>query len=268
MSRGALVAFWIVLVTSGVAGAEPDAAAKKHAAELAAESQSHYKRGEFEISAALLRQAYALYPEPNLQYNLGRSLESMGDTKGAVEAYENYLANGKNIEDRGAIERRVATLKQQLADKEPKPPVDKPVDKPADKPVDKPADTVTATEKPIVVKQADTDDGPSLLPWVPIAIGIGVLGGGAYVGHVATQKHDDAVAAMTGEQAQALQNDAHSYATYANVAFVVGGVALAAGIVWEIHARSSAHHDSASASLVPARARIAPTSVTLEWSLP
>src|SRR5438046_3134535 len=112
MSRRALNAFWIVLVTCGVAAAEPDP--KKHAAELAAESQTHYKRGEFEISVALLRQAYALYPEPNLQYNLGRSLESMGDAKGAIEAYDNYLANGKNIEDRGAIERRVATLKQQV----------------------------------------------------------------------------------------------------------------------------------------------------------
>jgi hypothetical protein len=72
---------------------------------------------------------------------------------------------------------------------------------------------------------------------------------------------------MTGQQAQALQDDAHSYATYANIAFVVGGVALAAGIVWEIHARTSAHHSAASAAL-PARARIGPTSVTLEWALP
>jgi tetratricopeptide (TPR) repeat protein len=264
MSRRALNAFWIVLVTCAVAAAEPDAAAKKHAAELAAESQTHYKRGEFEISAALLRQAYALYPEPNLQYNLGRSLESMGDTKGAIEAYENYLANGKNIEDRGAIERRVATLKQQLADKQPKPVETKPVDtKPVEtKPVEtKPDTTVTATEKPIVVEH-DTE-GASKLPWVPIAIGIGVLGGGAYVGHLASQKHDDAVAAMTGQQAQALQDDAHSYATYANIAFVVGGVALAAGVVWEIKAQSSAHHGSSSA-----RARIGPTSVALEWSLP
>src|SRR5260221_11002560 len=92
MSRRALNAFWIVLVTCGVAAAEPDP--KKHAAELAAESQTHYKRGEFEISVALLRQAYALYPEPNLQYNLGRSLASRGDATDALEPHENYLANG------------------------------------------------------------------------------------------------------------------------------------------------------------------------------
>jgi tetratricopeptide (TPR) repeat protein len=262
MSRRALVAFAIVLGMGGSAVAD-DANNKKRAQELATESAAHYKRGEFEISVALLRQAYGLYPEPNLQYNLGRSLESLGDAKGAIEAYENYLANGKNIEDRGAIERRVATLKADLADKEKrdKPPV---VNPPlADKPP-------VVTDKPD--KQADMmpppppvdESSPSVLPWVPIGLGVGAIGAGAYLGHLATSRHDAAVAAATGEDAQRLQNEGHDFATYANVAFAVGAVAVAIGVVWEISVHHSAHH----ATGVGMRARLAPTSVSLEWTLP
>jgi len=263
MSRRALVAFAIVLGMSGGAIAD-DAANKKRAQELATESAMHYKRGELEISVALLRQAYALYPEPNLQYNLGRSLESLGDAKGAIEAYESYLATGKKIDDRGAIERRVATLKAELAEKEKRDhaPVDtKPVDT---KPVDtKPVDTKPVDTKLVAAPGVD-DASPSALPWVPIALGAGAIGAGAYLGHLATGRHDQAVAATTGQDAQKLQNEGHDFATYANVAFAVGAVALAVGVVWEISARRSSHH----ATGVGMRARLAPTSVSLEWTLP
>ena len=248
MSRRALVAFAIVLGMSGGAIAD-DAANKKRAQELATESAMHYKRGELEISVALLRQAYALYPEPNLQYNLGRSLESLGDAKGAIEAYESYLATGKKIDDRGAIERRVATLKAELAEKEKRDHA--PVDT-------KPVDTK------LVAAPGVDDASPSALPWVPIALGAGAIGAGAYLGHLATGRHDQAVAATTGQDAQKLQNEGHDFATYANVAFAVGAVALAVGVVWEISARRSSHH----ATGVGMRARLAPTSVSLEWTLP
>ena len=263
MSRRALVAFAIVLGMTGVSVAD-DAANKKHAQELAAESATHYKRGEFEVSVALLRQAYALYPEPNLQYNLGRSLESLGDVKDAIEAYENYLANGKNIEDRGAIERRVTTLKAELAEKEKrdKPPVDKPpVDKP---PVDKPPVDKPPVDKQLPPPPPDEESSPTVLPWVPIGVGIGVIGAGAYLGHLANTRHDQAVAASTGEDAQRLQNEGHDFATYANVAFAVGAVAVAIGVVWEVSVHRSTHR----AAGVGMRARLSPTSVSLEWTLP
>src|SRR5688500_9277618 len=141
MSRAALVGF--VLLASSAARAQTpdkagivdpfakqrasqsDPASKQRAAELSAQSAKHYKRGEFEVSAALLRQAYALYAEPNLLYNLARSLEGMGDKQGAVDAYDRYLATGKDIEDRGAIERRVSLLRRELIDQrgEPEPTV-------------------------------------------------------------------------------------------------------------------------------------------------
>ncbi|HEY5927482.1 MAG TPA: hypothetical protein VIV11_37615 [Kofleriaceae bacterium] len=118
MSRAALAGF-VLLLASAAALAQPTPAKRKRAGELATESAKHYKRGEFEVSVALLRQAYALYPEPNLLYNLARSLEGMADKRGAVDAYKRYLANAKRIEDRGALERRIKLLERELGGQAP-----------------------------------------------------------------------------------------------------------------------------------------------------
>jgi len=263
MSRWLLALCFVGMAWSTRADAEPDAAKKKHAGELAAESSQHYKRGEFEISVALLRQAYALYPEPNLLYNLGRSLEGLGDAKGAIEAYESYLAAGKSIEDRGAIERRVTTLKAEVAEKarlaEPKPPP-----KPLPPPVVKPPVVAPHVEPPPRIDRTPNPQGPSILPWFPITAGVAVLAGGGGLAFLASDRHDQAVHATVGTDAQGLQDQANRFATIANVMFVAGGVALAGGLVWEIHERRKHGHRSG----VAARARITPGGVSIEWTLP
>jgi len=197
-----------VLIVSGIAAAEPDAAAKKRAADLSAESAAHYKRGEFEVSVALLRQAYALYPQPNLQYNLGRSLESMGDLAGAIDAYELYLSTAKQVEDRGAIERRISTLKAQLADRkkpesttEPPPPSQPPLKlEPTAEPKSEPAigptrDPGTTPSEPTLVVRGD--DGPSIAPWIVVGAGVAIAGTGAAFGVLALNAHASATSAMT-----------------------------------------------------------------------
>ena len=256
MFRGWLT---FLLLVSSVAHADPAAPAKQHAAELATESTQHYKRGEFEVSVALLREAYALYPEPNLLYNLGRSLEGMGDTKGAIEAYESYLATGKDIEDRGAIERRVATLKSLLTEKQQHdapPPVVVPPPVVAQPPP-------VAVVQPVQPPPRD-EAAPSKLPWVAIIGGVAVLGGGVAFGSLASSRHNEANEPSTsGLDASVLQNDATRYATIANAMFAVGGVALAGGIIWEIH-----EHHAHSSSITALRARVGPGSFALEWTFP
>lgn len=91
---------------------------RAHAVQLADDSEKAYKAGNFEKAAKLLREAHDLYPEPILLYNLGRALEGMGNAKDAIAAYEGYLHDAKQIDDRGAIERRIATLKHQLEQQE------------------------------------------------------------------------------------------------------------------------------------------------------
>lgn len=238
------------------ADAAADTSAKQRAAKMAAESAQHYKRGEFEISIALLRRAYALHPEPNLLYNLARSLEGVGDKAGAVEAYKQYLASKAAIPDRGAIERRVATLEAELAP----PPVTEVTPPPPPAPV-----IVTPPPDPVVITQpAPAADDRSYLPWVPITLGVGMLGGGAWFGYRARTNHDAAVGESSAVTAQQLQDDARSQALLANVLFVAGGAALIGGAIWEWRERGARGRSSP----MSARASIAPGGVVVRWSFP
>lgn len=232
MAWGALV---VAVATLGrVAEAEPSAADKRRAGELAAQSAVHYKRGEFEIAAALLKQAYALYPEPNLLYNLGRTLEKQGDLKGAIEAYQRFLVTATSIDDRPAIERHLAELEAKLPPeptpepkaqpKEPAPPAPRPAPPP-----------------PAVVVVARPVESPSVMPWITIGAGVAIAGAGGGAALYATNRHDAAVHATVGTTAQALQDTASHYALAANVMFAVGGAVAIAGIVWRVRAGGGDH---------------------------
>jgi tetratricopeptide (TPR) repeat protein len=237
---------WViaVVVTCGASrvSAEPDA--KQVALKKFSEADKAYKRGEFENAAKLLRDAYDLYPEPILLYNLARALEGMGDTEGAILNYERFLDNAKTVEDRGAIERRLATLKEQLAAKEqaskPKPPDQPPV----------------VVPPPIVVPPPHREpvqvDAPSssLPPVATIALGGLAIGAGAYIGRLSRNEHDLAVSDPVQLEAQQHQDRARSYATTANITMAAGGAVVLGGLIWEIIVLRSHHRDS-HVSLVP-----------------
>src|SRR3954471_13225447 len=106
---------YVFAIAMALAGsAHADAKDRDKALRLFEDSNKAYKSGKFEDAAELLRQAYGLYPEPLLLYNLGRAQEGLGDPQGAIDSYERYLKEAKQVDDRGAIERRIATLKAQI----------------------------------------------------------------------------------------------------------------------------------------------------------
>ena len=228
MSRGFLVTVFVWVLTA-TATAYGDA--KQQAADLAAKSAQHYKRGEFEESAKLLREAYARYPEPNLLYNLARSLEGLGDRQGAIDAYEQYLASAKKIEDRAGIERRVATLKTELAEEKRRAAE-------AAKQADTPTEPVIPEKRdtPVDTSPSEPEEPPrprNRLPaWITIAGGVAIAATGGVFGYLANQNHNRAVDAMTGVEAQSFQDTAHRDAVVANVLFGVGGAVVIAGVVW------------------------------------
>lgn len=221
---------------------------RDEALELFEASDRAYKAGEFEHAAELLREAYSLYPEPLLLYNLGRAQEGLGDTSGALASYEKYLQEAKDIKDRGAIERRIETLKAQIAKQEedarrraeeeerrrnaPPPP---------------PVDDRTPAEK--------------YGPWITLGAGGLVTMTGVYFGIRASSTHDDAVATPIQRDAVELQRSAERSATIANVMFAVGGAAIVGGVVWKVWQWKTS-------TTTRAHVVVSPTSVALEWVLP
>lgn len=238
----------------GVCVAPAHADDRDKALELFEASDRAYKAGEFERAADLLREAYSLYPEPLLLYNLGRAQEGLGDTAGAVESYERYLQDAEQIRDRGAIERRIATLKAQL-------------DKQA-------ADARRRAEEEERRRREEEerkrnppppiDDRTPLEkygPWITIGSGGAVVATGLFFGIRAQATHDDAIATPIQRDAAELQSSAERSATIANVLFVVGGAAIAGGIAWKVWQWQSSPQRGATT----AQLKLAPTGVAFEW---
>jgi len=223
MSRRALIV--VVCAWSALAHADSP---KQHASRLAAEAKVHYAQGELAVAVALLRQAYEIYPEPSLLYNLARALQDEGDVRGAVATYEQYLASDADVADRAALEHRVATLKAQLAKIDAATPPTQP---------EAVAQPIAQPPPVRIVRVAVPVDGPSPLPWVAISGGLAIAGVGGAFGYLATTRHGDATAAATGVDTQQLDADAHRYARVANILFAAGAAVAVAGTIWEVHDR-------------------------------
>jgi tetratricopeptide (TPR) repeat protein len=245
----------VFAVLCGVWGTSAYADDRDQALKLFEDSDKAYKAGKFEEAADLLREAYGLYPEPLLLYNLGRAQEGLGDAEGAVESYEKYLADAKQIKDRGAIERRIATLKAQL-DKQARDAKRRRQDEERRK---REEEERRRNPPPPIDER-----GPLATygPWITMGSGGAAVLTGLFFGIRAQATHDDAVATPIQRDSAELQRSAERSATIANVLFVAGGAAIAGGVAWKIYQWGSPS-SSSSAQLVAT-----PSSVALRWELP
>jgi tetratricopeptide (TPR) repeat protein len=208
--------------TACAQSANPDASA------LYAQSATAYKAGHFAEAASLLQRAYELSHAPVLLYNLARAYEGMGAIEDAASAYERYLDLEPNPPDRGAIQTRIATLRNEIEERRV---MQKQRDEERARAERERAER-EARDKILLTARRRT---PSALPW--IVAGFGVVAGvgtGVGLGEVALSRHSDAEANPQGKASAAQQGQAQTFATGADIAFVSGGVVAAAGIVWGI----------------------------------
>jgi tetratricopeptide (TPR) repeat protein len=194
-------------------------AERQRAMELFEESEQRYRAGELEEAQRLLLEAYALDPNPVLQYNLGRVYEALGKLEEAAGAFREFLDGAPDAPDRGAIERRIETLQKQIADRKAQETRERERAKKPPPPPPKPPPPLQ-------------DTGPGVTPWIIAGAGAAALLGGVVAGVLANKAHDDAVADPSFRGAQDSQDKAVTFATIANVGFVVGGAAVVVGVGW------------------------------------
>ena len=225
--------FALVVALAGSSVAHADD--KTKALSLFEKSDKAYKAGKFEAAVKLLEEAYKLYPEPLLLYNLGRAQEGMGDVPGAIASYKRYLADAKQITDRGAIERRLATLEAQEAKKDAE--AKRLADEEARRKTAE-ADRQRAEDARLLAEQERRNDARSPVatygPWITVSAGVVLVATGFAFGARASSTHDDAIAAPVQRDALELQGSAERSATIANVMFVLGGLTTAGGIGWKV----------------------------------
>jgi tetratricopeptide (TPR) repeat protein len=239
----------VATIATNVAWSQPDRSpTRQKALDLFARSDVAYKAGKFEDAARLLREAHAIHPEPILLYNLARALEGMGDLRGAIDNYKQFLdVSPTFVDDRGAIERRIATLEAQLS-------------------TEKPHRIPTGpTSPPIDSTQLDVQRGPRVLPWVIAGAGVAVIATGGVFGYLSGSRRDDAVAEPVQAEAVRLEDQARTFAATANILFVTGAVVTAGGAIWIVLDRRRARPANVTTG---ARVQIAPAYVGVEWTLP
>jgi len=233
VTRSALVAAALLFTTSisldalarAPHPAKESAADKARAAELFKKSADAYLKGEFEHAIKLLDEAYALDPQPVLLYNMARSHEGLGHGDEAITLYERYLAQEPSSPDRGAIEQRLATLRRQRDERAAVEKERVAVEK----------DRAAVEKERAQQAMAPPPEPPrprSVLPYVVGGAGVVSLVTGAVVGLVALSKEDAAKDERVQSTSIDMRDDAKTFATVSNVAFIVGGVLVATGVVW------------------------------------
>jgi len=199
-----------------------------------------YREGRFDASISILRRLIESEPEPVLWYNLARSYEGKGELVEAAEAYERYLLEDPEARDRGAIERRIESLRQQIEEREAMAERERRLRDAAARP---------AAGAP------ESNVAWTVLPWVVTGVGLAGIATGIGFGVLAKNREGDAQAEPRQIEAGDLANEAETFATVSNVGFVAGAVLAVGGASWLIVA-SAIDDDDISLSL-------SPTSVTL-----
>lgn len=201
-------------------GAAPEPTARQRALDLFEESVGPYREGRFDEAIRLLEQAYELFPEPVLLYNLARAYEGKGELATAADKYEQYLRLEPTASDRGAIEQRVLNLRRVLARRRVSQRSPDPGPRQASSP------------------NARPEAGGRWLPWALVVTGGAVSASGGVLGLLARQKESDARSATNHRDASASWDEAENRATLANIAFVAGGALIVGGSVWLVLSRS------------------------------
>jgi tetratricopeptide (TPR) repeat protein len=234
-----------VAADAGAQGARPDV--DQRGRDLFQEGRIAYDAGDFEGAYARFRAAYELSGRAELLYNIGISADRLGRLDEALDAYRAYVAALPEAENAVSVRDRIAVLAPEEAARSTEP-VAAPPPEPAPEPAAPPPEPV-AEPAP-----EPRDEAP--LPVAPIVVagaGVVVLGIGGVFGALASSGEDDYASAPVTtadevESARAKLSDAETHATTANVLFVLGGVATAAGLGWLVYELASDDGTSVEAS--------------------
>jgi tetratricopeptide (TPR) repeat protein len=223
------------------------------------QGRAAYRDGQFAESVKLFTKAYALQPEPVLLYNLARSEEGLGDYPAAVDAYERYLVQAKDVKDRGSIEQRVATLRKSMAEKER---------------LARERDEAERAKQQAPKSDASAGGGPapqaaSPSPWPWALFGVGAAGVvvGGILGGVALSKNGNADSAPSQLEASDGRSSAEGLALGSTIALIAGGTIAGVGLIWGIAdvASSSGEPEAAPAATVSLAAGLGAATLVVRY---
>jgi tetratricopeptide (TPR) repeat protein len=240
----------ILLLAVAPVAAQP---APKTAEDHYEQSRRYYDVDEYDKAIAELKIAYTLSPDPVYLFNIAQAMRKKGDCAGAVEYYRKYLRGSPSAPNKAKVEDSIKELEanpascKKVETSDPKPIDPKPVDTKPTPPDPKP--TPVETRPPIT--GPEPAPGPPDKRMLRIAglatggAGVLLVAGGALLALNARSIANDVARecnGMTGcdwgEQGP-IDDRGRSRATLSRIAFGVGTVAIAGGVVMYVLARPS-----------------------------
>jgi tetratricopeptide (TPR) repeat protein len=204
--------------------AEPDAASAEDPEALSSAAVAAFKDRNFVGAVELFQRAYAIDPQPNFLFNIGRVYEEKGDLQNAVKYYQEFVKQpGVDIDARETALAHLKVLRETIEELEDegKPPVVGPAAATTQDVAPEPVDTAAAARK-----RKLRIAGYSLL-----GVGGGALVIGAVFGGLAVAKSKDAEDAGTVDETLSLRQEAKSRANVADGLLISGAVLAATGLV-------------------------------------
>ena len=198
-----------------------------------------YRQGRVDDAAREFRAAYEVSHRAELLYNLYLVERDAGNTREAAEALRTYLRDAEQVPDRGLMEGRLAALDRQMAAADAAHTTNDHGDESDANGDDNTLDEngeAQQTQEVRPIHEPPPEPPSRALPIALIAGGGGVLAAGAIFAVLAKSKHDSLSSSCTSGVClePGSQSDIDAMGTdalLADIAFAVGGVSVATGLI-------------------------------------
>jgi tetratricopeptide (TPR) repeat protein len=233
-------ALLILVVIAGVAHAEPKAEA------LFEQGQAKYLADEFQAAIELFKQAYAIEPDPVYLFNIAQSYRKVADCENAFDFYTRYLTASPNAENKAKVD---AWLREMQPCVEQRKREHEAAKRGEEAERQRKADEARRAAAPKPVATVVDRGRPYRIAGI-VSVGLGavfIAGGVRYSLAGAHARDQLAKLCAAGcdwqaPQVHALDQQGQADNSHAAVGWVVGGVALAAGVGIYLYGRSHVEH--------------------------
>lgn len=203
-----------------------------------------YETGDLQVALDAFREAHRLTGAPDLLYNIASVADRLGLDREALDAYERYLSQRPDSEDRPRVEERIASLRARVASGAPQPtsPADpEPTSEPTPpEPVlpPQPVRQRRGIERPTGTSSPEPRaGGRGVAPWVVASAGAVAVIGGAVLLSLALADVDAVESAPDGSAWSAFEARAERapLLSGAGIGLASAGlVAIGVGVVWAL----------------------------------